>query len=72
MARIIAALLLFVLLPSGAHAQKRLALLIGNQGYATAIGALANPHNDVALLISLSTTEPAFLSRRLRTHCHSA
>src|SRR5438876_662871 len=36
---------------NGAGAQeKRFALLIGNQSYAPAIGALANPHNDVALL----------------------
>ena len=29
---------------------KRIALLIGNEAYASAIGRLANPHNDVALL----------------------
>ncbi|MBV1695266.1 MAG: tetratricopeptide repeat protein [Hyphomicrobiales bacterium] len=28
----------------------RLALLIGNQGYSSKVGALKNPHNDVALL----------------------
>jgi uncharacterized caspase-like protein len=33
-----------------AHAQKRIALLIGNQSYASEIGPLINPHNDVALL----------------------
>jgi uncharacterized caspase-like protein len=43
-------LILLALLPSRAHAEKRLALLIGNEAYAPAIGALANPHNDVALL----------------------
>jgi Caspase domain len=29
---------------------KRIALLIGNEAYASQIGHLANPHNDVALL----------------------
>lgn len=43
----------FVLLLAAApvaHAQKRVALLIGNQGYSAEIGRLANPHNDIALL----------------------
>ena len=41
-----------LLWPTALHAQaeKRIALLIGNQGYAGEIGWLANPHNDVALL----------------------
>ena len=38
------------LLPSAAYAEKRVALLIGNQSYESEIGRLANPHNDVALL----------------------
>jgi formylglycine-generating enzyme required for sulfatase activity len=33
-----------------AHAEKRVALLIGNEGYARDVGQLTNPHNDVALL----------------------
>ena len=33
-----------------ALAEKRIALLIGNETYASQIGGLANPHNDVALL----------------------
>jgi hypothetical protein len=33
-----------------AQAEKRVALLIGNEGYAREIGRLANPHNDVAVL----------------------
>jgi hypothetical protein len=41
---------LVLFIPSVAHAEKRLALLIGNETYAPAIGALANPHNDVAIL----------------------
>ena len=44
--------ILLLLLPTALHAQadKRIALLIGNQGYGSEIGRLANPHNDVALL----------------------
>jgi formylglycine-generating enzyme required for sulfatase activity len=38
------------LLPSPLRAEARIALLIGNEAYATEIGRLANPHNDVALL----------------------
>jgi hypothetical protein len=33
-----------------AFAEKRVALLIGNESYTSAIGQLANPHNDVARL----------------------
>src|SRR5262249_9816604 len=36
--------------PASAQAEKRIALLIGNEGYTSEIGRLANPHNDVALL----------------------
>jgi hypothetical protein len=43
-------LLLIVLLPSLARAEARVALLIGNEAYASEIGRPANPHNDVALL----------------------
>src|SRR5262245_28539354 len=35
---------------SAAFAEKRMALLIGNETYASEIGRLINPHNDVALL----------------------
>jgi formylglycine-generating enzyme required for sulfatase activity/uncharacterized caspase-like protein len=35
---------------SAALAEKRMALLIGNETYAGDIGRLSNPHNDVALL----------------------
>ena len=34
--------------PESAHAQRRLALLIGNASYNTKVGALKNPHNDTA------------------------
>jgi uncharacterized caspase-like protein len=46
----VAIALLMLLLPSAAWAQaeKRIALLIGNQSYTSEIGRLANPHNDVA------------------------
>ena len=37
-------------IPFPALAEKRVALLIGNEAYATEIGRLANLHNDVALL----------------------
>src|SRR5262245_50521394 len=33
-----------------AQAQKRIALLIGNQAYDTSVGTLKNPHNDIALV----------------------
>jgi uncharacterized caspase-like protein len=46
----VAVALLVLLVPSVAQAEKRLALLIGNEAYAPTIGALANPHNDVAVL----------------------
>ena len=39
-----------MLLSSAAQAERRVALLIGNQAYGSEIGRLANPHNDVALL----------------------
>ena len=38
---------LFILLPSPARAEAR---LIGNEAYASEIGRLANPHNDVGVL----------------------
>jgi uncharacterized caspase-like protein len=41
--------LMLLLLPSAAWAQaeKRIALLIGNQGYKPGVGALVNPLNDI-------------------------
>jgi TRAP-type mannitol/chloroaromatic compound transport system substrate-binding protein/uncharacterized caspase-like protein len=45
-----ALLLLVVPAVALAEAEKRIALLIGNQAYTPEIGALLNPHNDVALL----------------------
>jgi uncharacterized caspase-like protein len=46
----VAIALLFLLVPSVAQSEGRFALLIGNEAYAPAVGALANPHNDVAIL----------------------
>jgi formylglycine-generating enzyme required for sulfatase activity len=46
-----AVIVLFIaLLPSHAWAEARVALLVGNEAYASEIGRLTNPHNDVALL----------------------
>jgi formylglycine-generating enzyme required for sulfatase activity len=50
MVRVAIALLLLALLPSTAHAEKRLALLIGNKDYKAGVGALANPLNDVRIV----------------------
>jgi hypothetical protein len=44
------ALVVLVLLPSLASAEARVALLIGNQGYAAKVGPLKNPHSDVLLV----------------------
>jgi len=33
-----------------AHAEKRIALVIGNQGYKAQVGLLKNPHNDIGLV----------------------
>src|SRR5262245_2734826 len=43
-------LLYLLLLHSSALAEKRIALLIGNQGYATEVGPLKNPHKDIRLV----------------------
>jgi Caspase domain len=51
LARVIVAIVLLLLPTAGfAQAEKRIALLIGNQGYGNEIGRLANPLKDVALL----------------------
>ena len=48
--RVILAVSLPLAAAPAVHAEKRIALLIGNQSYGSEIGRLANPHNDVALL----------------------
>jgi hypothetical protein len=42
-------LLMLMLLASAALAEKWMALLIGNETYASEVGRLTNLHNDVAL-----------------------
>src|SRR5262245_1728678 len=50
-ARVVVAIVL-LLLPTAvfAQAEKRIALLIGNRAYDASVGALKNPHNDIALV----------------------
>ncbi len=51
MVRALAGVFLIVLATmSAAHAEQRLALLIGNQSYAAKVGPLQNPRQDVALI----------------------
>src|SRR5262245_1206936 len=60
LARVVVAIVL-LLLPAAAFAQveKRVALLIGNQGYTDTVGPLQNPHKDIAL-IGRALTEVGF------------
>src|SRR5215467_9675057 len=49
--RLLMAVLALVLFAGpAANAEKRVALLVGNQSYGADVGPLKNPHNDVALL----------------------
>src|SRR5262245_48725689 len=50
MIRMTLALVLLVSAQSSANAEKRIALLIGNQGYNDKVGVLKNPHRDIALV----------------------
>jgi hypothetical protein len=50
MVRAAITLLLLVLLPSAAQAEKRIALLIGNKDYKPGVGALVNPLNDARVV----------------------
>src|SRR5215467_6523006 len=50
MLRAAVVVLLVAFLSSYAQAEPRIALLIGNQGYATEVGPLRNPHNDIRLV----------------------
>src|SRR5262249_22065511 len=50
MSRAAVIVLLIALLHSKALAEARIALLIGNQGYADSVGPLRNPSNDIALV----------------------
>jgi hypothetical protein len=49
MVRAAIVLVLLTILPSGAHAEARFALLIGNQAYDPSVGILKNPRNDTAV-----------------------
>jgi formylglycine-generating enzyme required for sulfatase activity len=42
--------LLLLLVPSISHAEKRIALLIGNKDYKSGVGALTNPLNDIRIV----------------------
>ena len=42
---------------SSAQEPQRIALVIGNQGYHPSVGALKNPHNDIALVASALTKQ---------------
>jgi Caspase domain len=48
--RVILILVLLAFLPSAAHADKRIALLIGNKDYKAGVGALTNPLNDIRIV----------------------
>src|SRR5262245_53027108 len=50
MVRAAVALFVLMLLSSAAHAQKRIALLIGNQAYNDRVGPLKNPLRDIVLV----------------------
>jgi hypothetical protein len=47
---LIVLLILALALPAQAQDAARLALLIGNQGCADKVGALKNPHHDIAIV----------------------
>jgi hypothetical protein len=40
---------LFLLIAAPAHAEKRVALVIGNKDYKASVGPLANPLDDIGL-----------------------
>jgi uncharacterized caspase-like protein len=62
--------LLILLVPSVAHAEKRIALLIGNKDYKAGVGALANPLNDIRIVgealkaVGFEVLKPAQNARR--------
>jgi len=62
--RVALALIYFTLVgATSAQAEKRIALLIGNQGYDTSVGRLRNPHNDIELVA-------ASLNKLVLRSCH--
>ena len=70
MVRVIFAIILLALLSSMAHAEKRIALLIGNKDYKAGVGALANPLNDIRVVaealraVGFEVLKPAQNARR--------
>ncbi len=48
--RLVVLLALHLAFATGAAAQEKFALLIGNQGYKETVGPLRNPHNDVSVV----------------------
>src|SRR5438874_2597374 len=50
MVRVAVAFLTLLLTLRGAHAEKRVALLIGNQAYKPSVGVLVNPLNDIRIV----------------------
>ena len=71
MVRAAIALLLLLLVPSAAQAEKRIALLIGNKDYKAGVGALVNPLNDVRVIgdvlkaIGFEVLKPVHNARRV-------
>jgi formylglycine-generating enzyme required for sulfatase activity len=70
MSRVFLIFVLFTFLPSAAHAEKRIALLIGNKDYKTGVGALTNPLNDIRIVgealkaVGFEVLKPAQNARR--------
>jgi hypothetical protein len=60
---LLAILLFLFVFASGAQAESRFALLIGNQAYNEKVGPLKNPHNDIALV---GTADSQIVRLRLR------
>jgi len=64
------ALLMLLVASSFAHAEKRIALLIGNKDYKASVGALANPLNDIRVVgdalkvVGFEVLKPAQNARR--------
>jgi hypothetical protein len=50
MMRAVVALMLLVLMPSAAHAEKRFAILIGNQSYDSSVGISKNPLKGITVV----------------------
>jgi Caspase domain len=68
--RVVLIIVLLAFLPSAAHAEKRIALLIGNKDYKAGVGALTNPLNDIRIVgdalkaVGFEVLKPALNARR--------